>query len=120
MTWTQNVMGLGYYGGMASRKMTFSLPESLAEQFVRRVPPRHRSRFVSEALASRLEERDLQLIRACEAANQDQDVLEIEKEFDAIQDEIAEPWARVRSAGRSGGWLSIRSWVRRFARPVRV
>jgi hypothetical protein len=77
---------------MATRKMTFSVPEPLAGQFLRRVASRDRSRFVSEALAARLAERDLQLIRACEAANQDPDVDAIQKEFEGIQDEMAEPW----------------------------
>jgi len=56
------------------RKMTFS------------------SRFVSKALAARLEERDAALIRACEIANLDLDVAEIEREFDCNLDEMAEPW----------------------------
>jgi Arc/MetJ-type ribon-helix-helix transcriptional regulator len=77
---------------MAMRKMTFSVPEPLADQFLRRVSSRDRSRFVSEALAARLQERDTALIRACELANQDLDVAEIEKEFDGIRDEMAEPW----------------------------
>ena len=72
--------------------MTFSIPEQLAGQFLRRVASRDRSRFVSEALAARLEERDAALIRACEIANQDMDVSEIEKELDGLGDEMAEPW----------------------------
>ena len=74
------------------RKMTFSVPEQLAVQFLRRVASRNRSRFVSEALAARLEERDAALIRACEIANQDMDVAEIEQELDGLGDEMAEPW----------------------------
>jgi hypothetical protein len=77
---------------MATRKMTFSLPEPLAAQFLRRVASRDRSRFVSEALAARLEERDAALVRACEIANQDLDVAELEREFDGIADQMAEPW----------------------------
>ena len=77
---------------MAVRKMTFSVPEPLAGQFLRRIPSRDRSRFVSDALAARLGERDLDLIRACDLANQDPDVIEIEREFDGIRDEITEPW----------------------------
>jgi hypothetical protein len=77
---------------MAVRKMTFSVPEPLAAQFLRRVPSRDRSRFVSEALAASLEQRDLELIRACEVANLDLEVVEIEKAFDGIRDEMAEPW----------------------------
>lgn len=74
------------------RKMTFSVPEALAMQLQRRVASRDRSRFVSEALAARLEERDAALIRACEVANQDLDVAEIEREFDEIVNPMAEPW----------------------------
>jgi metal-responsive CopG/Arc/MetJ family transcriptional regulator len=77
---------------MAMRKMTFSVPEQLAVQLLRRIPSRDRSRFVSEALATRLEERDAALIRACEIANQDMGVAEIEKELAELGDEIAEPW----------------------------
>jgi len=77
---------------MAARKMTFSVPEPLAGQFLRRIPSRDRSRFVSKALAARLAERDPDLIRACDLANQDPDVIEIEKEFDRIPDEMTEPW----------------------------
>lgn len=77
---------------MATRKMTFSVPEPLAVRFLRRVASRDRSRFVSEALAARLEERDALLVRACEVANQDLDVAEIEEESDQIGDEMAEPW----------------------------
>ena len=47
---------------------------------------------MSEALAARLEERDMALIRACDIANQELDVAEIEKEFDEIGDLMAEPW----------------------------
>ncbi len=77
---------------MSMKKMTFSVPEPLALEFLHRVASRDRSRFVSEALAARLEERDAALIRACEIANQDMDVAEIEKEFDGVGDGMAEPW----------------------------
>ena len=61
-------------------------------QLLRRVASRDRSRFVSEALAARLEERDMALIRACDIANQELDVAEIVKEFDEIGALMAEPW----------------------------
>ncbi len=83
---------LWYYGIMATIKMTFSLPAPLANQLLVRVPSRERSRFVSDALAARLAERDLQLMLACDAANGDPEVAEIEKEFDALTDKMAEPW----------------------------
>ena len=74
------------------KKMTFSVPEPLAAQLLRRVSSRDRSRFVSEALAARLEERDMALIRACEIDNLDLDVAAIENDFDGIRDAMAEPW----------------------------
>lgn len=77
---------------MASRKMTFTFPEDLASQFLRRVPPRDRSRYLAEALAEKLKKRERQLIRSCEIANRAADVLAIEREFDAIEDDTTEPW----------------------------
>ncbi|MCX6590921.1 MAG: hypothetical protein NTZ56_05295 [Acidobacteria bacterium] len=77
---------------MAVRKMTFSVSEAVAVQFLACVPSRERSRFVSEALVARLSERDADLIRACDVANQELDVLEIEQEFDRLPDAAAEPW----------------------------
>jgi hypothetical protein len=77
---------------MAVRKMTFSLPEDLAAMFIRRVPARERSRYLAEALSVRLEQRERQLIAACEIANRDSDVISIEREFDSMNDEVVEPW----------------------------
>ncbi|MBZ5608302.1 MAG: hypothetical protein LAP38_08595 [Acidobacteriia bacterium] len=37
-------------------------------------------------------EQNRRLIRACEIVNSDPDVRELEKDFDAVNDEIAEPW----------------------------
>ena len=77
---------------MAVRKLTFSIPETVAKQFLSKIASRDRSRFVSEAMAAGLRKRDLELIRACEAANQDLDAAQIEKDFDGIPDEMAEKW----------------------------
>jgi hypothetical protein len=80
---------------MASRKMTFTLPEDIASQFLRRVPARNRSRYVAEAIAGKLREREERLIRACQIANQSPKVKEIEEEWEAVMaggDPIEEPW----------------------------
>jgi hypothetical protein len=77
---------------MAMRKMTFTLPDSLAASFAKRVPARDRSRYVAEAIADKLAEREKRLIRACEIANEDADVREIEREFDNLGDAMPEPW----------------------------
>jgi hypothetical protein len=77
---------------MPSRKMTFTLPDDLASSFTRRVPARDRSRYVADAIAEKLAEREKRLILACEIANQDPEVREIEREFDALTDAMPEPW----------------------------
>ena len=73
-----------------TRKMTFTLPEPLASSFTRSVPARHRSRYVADALTRQLADAEQRLIRSCEAANNDMDVLTIEQEFDALPDAVAE------------------------------
>jgi hypothetical protein len=77
---------------MASRKMTFTLPDSVASSFTRRVPARDRSRYVAEAIEEKLAEREKRLIAACEIVNNDPAIREIEEEFDKLDDEITEPW----------------------------
>jgi len=77
---------------MPGRKMTFSLPDDVASKFTRRVPARDRSRYVADAIAEKLAEREKRLILACEIANQDPDVREIERDFDAMSDAMPEPW----------------------------
>jgi len=72
--------------------MTFSIPEPLAREFLRNVPPRERSSYVAEAVAARLRKEDDALTRACEIANRDEDLLAIEQEFEIISSDIAEPW----------------------------
>ncbi len=41
--------------------------------------------------------REKRLIRACEIVNRDAGIREIEKEMDALQDRLAEPWSDVQS-----------------------
>jgi ubiquinone biosynthesis protein UbiJ len=77
---------------MAMRKMTFTLPDRLADQFVKRVPARERSRYIAEALSEKLTKRERRLIRACEIANNNPDVASLEQDLDMLQDEILEPW----------------------------
>ena len=77
---------------MAIRKMTFSLPENLARQFAKRVPPRERSRYLSRVLEKNLREEEETLVRSCLLANQDPDGKTIEEEFDQVPDPFEEPW----------------------------
>ena len=78
---------------MPVRKLTFSLPEDLATRFLRRVPPRDRSRYVVQALATRLAEQDDQLIQACTVANRDPALSELENDLDALAGEGLDPWS---------------------------
>jgi len=77
---------------MAMRKMTFTLPEPLAVLLTKQVAARDRSRYVAEAVAERLAARERRLIRSCEVANDSADVLDIEREFDALPDATSESW----------------------------
>jgi hypothetical protein len=77
---------------MATRKMTFTLPEEVATQFLRRVGPSRRSKYVAEAIAAKLREREQMLIDACEAANNDPETQEIEREMAALPDTMTEEW----------------------------
>ncbi len=49
-------------------------------------------RYVAEALAERLAERERRLIRSCEVANATAEVVAIERVFDALPDAVSEPW----------------------------
>jgi metal-responsive CopG/Arc/MetJ family transcriptional regulator len=80
---------------MASRKLTFTLPEDLAAEFLRRIPSSNRSQYVATAIRARLRDREEQLARACEVANSAADLLNIEADFDGFADEVdrvQEPW----------------------------
>jgi hypothetical protein len=77
---------------MASRKMTFTLPEQLADRFVKRVPARERSKYLSQALSEKLAAREKRFVRACEVANQDAEALVIEQEFADMPDQTTESW----------------------------
>ena len=77
---------------MATRKMTFSLPEPLAERLVRRVPSRDRSAYLARVLEKSLQEEEEALVCSCLLANEDPEVRAIEEEFSQIIDPIEEPW----------------------------
>ena len=80
---------------MASRKLTFTLPEDLAVEFLRRIPATLRSQYVAAAIADKMRQREAELIRICEAANKSADISDIESSFDALADAVdgvQEPW----------------------------
>ncbi len=77
---------------MAMRKMTFTLPEELAASFTRRVGSSRRSKYVAEAIETKLRERSEMIKEACLAANNDPDTQQMQAEFDALPDTMAEAW----------------------------
>ena len=77
---------------MAARKMTFSIPETVAKEFLRTVAARNRSKYVANALAARLKAEENALARACDMANASDDIRAMEQEFDAISLDLTEPW----------------------------
>jgi hypothetical protein len=96
---------------MGTRKMTFTLPEDLAAQFVRRIPARERSSYLAAALSEKLSARDQLLVEACRVANNDSEVRAIEQEFDSLADQTREPWTG--STPRRGLVGKTRSHTRR-------
>ena len=48
--------------------------------------------MANQDLAHERKDRERRLIRACEIANQDPELREIEKESDSLTDAISEPW----------------------------
>lgn len=81
---------------MPVRKMTFSLPEEIADRLTKQVPARDRSRYLARVLEQNLRESDKALVRACLQANRVADARAIEREFDQLSDPVVdrvqEPW----------------------------
>lgn len=77
-----------WWYGNRKQEVDFHVPEDLATEFLRRTPPNNRSRYVAAAVAAKLREREDQLVRACEVANNSADVLNIENSFDRLADEV--------------------------------
>jgi metal-responsive CopG/Arc/MetJ family transcriptional regulator len=77
---------------MATRKITVSIPADVADRFLKQVPARRRSQYVTAAIAQSLAMREKRLTRACDMANQVSDSPTIEGEWEQMQDRIEEPW----------------------------
>lgn len=77
---------------MAMRKMTFTIPDEVANPFLRMIPSARRSKFVADALKKTLKEREDALIAACDAVNADPALNTLVDEWQAVNDRIEEPW----------------------------
>jgi hypothetical protein len=71
---------------MPRRKLTFTLPQDLASELLRRVPASSVT-ICGDSDCRQTREHEEQLVRACEAANNSTAVREIESSFDALADE---------------------------------
>jgi hypothetical protein len=80
---------------MGMRQMTFEIPEEVAEKFESEVPVPEQSAEVTKLLRRRVSRRTLteeDWARVCEAANNDPETQEIEREMAALPDTMTEEW----------------------------
>jgi hypothetical protein len=80
---------------MGMRQMTFDIPDEVAEDFMKDVPEaeersREITRFLRRHLTPKLTDEQWQSI--CEAANNDPETQEIEREMAALPDTMTEEW----------------------------
>jgi len=92
-------MVLWYYGLMATKKMTFTFPEEMAVSFIRRVGPSRRSKFVVEAVAAKMHEREAAFEAACDALEGNAALASLASDMDALNDDPIEELMRVSKAG---------------------
>lgn len=71
-------------------RMTFSLPDSLAQRFLASIPPRRRSATVARLLEKELADQEHELEAACHAANADEALNEEIAEWQAFEDDVEE------------------------------
>ena len=72
-------------------RMTFSLPDKLAERFLAIVPDRERSMTIAKLLEKELASRDGEILRACLEANKDEALNAEIDEWLALEDDFEEP-----------------------------
>jgi hypothetical protein len=84
---------------MASRKMTFTFPEEIATSFTRRVGPSGRSKFVVEAVAAKMREREAAFEAACDALEGNEALVSLALDMDSLNDDPMEESVRVSKAG---------------------
>lgn len=71
-------------------RMTFSLPDTLAQRFLASIPPRKRSATVAKLLEKELADQEQDLAAACYAANADEALNEEIAEWQAFEDDVEE------------------------------
>ena len=73
-------------------RQTFTLPVEVFKRFAALVPEGTRSSVVSTLLDAEAARREKALAGACDVANADAELLAIEKDFQALEDTVSEPW----------------------------
>jgi hypothetical protein len=74
---------------MGMQQITFSVPDEVAEEFAREVPPTEQSDYLTGLLRRRLHVRRLteqEWAAAAEAANNDPETQQIQADFNALPD----------------------------------
>jgi hypothetical protein len=71
-------------------RMTFSLPDTLAQRFLASIPPRKRSLTIAKLLERELTDQERNLEAACLAANADEALNEEIAEWQAFEDNVEE------------------------------
>jgi len=71
-------------------RMTLSIPDSVAEQFRSKIPPRKRSHVITLLIEHELEKRNKTLAAACHAANQEQMLQKEVDEWQSFDDDSEE------------------------------
>ena len=79
---------------MGMRQMTFDIPDEVADRFSSEVPASEQSVLVTKLLrqVSRPRLTEEQWAAACEAANRDPEMQQIQADFDALPDTMTEAW----------------------------
>ncbi len=69
-------------------RMTFSLPDTLAQRFLASVPPRKRSLTIAKLLERELIDQERELEKACLSANADEALNREIDEWQAFEDDV--------------------------------
>jgi hypothetical protein len=71
-------------------RITLSIPDRVARRFQAAVPPRQRSRLITQLIELKLQEKDDTLAAACHAANRDRALAREVDEWQAFEDPVEE------------------------------
>jgi hypothetical protein len=73
-------------------RQTFTFPEEVFRRFAALVPGGQRSAVIAKLLDEECRRREENLAKACNAANRDAQLLELEQDFQKLEDTVSEPF----------------------------